>query len=262
MEQTTNSEKNTDVFNDDMLAEILSTVKVESEKKQPTTLVGNINELKKKAIYYYNSNRFQEALKTVEDAIRILPGDLELNFFEAQCLYRINELDRAEIILKNLLNLDDKGKFLPLPRLYALVLLKANKFSRAEKNLKSLIQIYKNDIQLRNMLAFSYEKQDKLNDALNVLQDILREDKNNPNACNSLAYIYYRKESDLDKALELIKFALKKEPENPAFMDTYAMLLHKSGKENEAIEILKKALQLDPKNSGLLIHISELLQKK
>ncbi|MDH4200317.1 MAG: hypothetical protein OEV66_08070 [Spirochaetia bacterium] len=222
--------------------------------------VENILDMKKRANFLYQGNRHKEALTILEDAIKLLPGDIELNFFQAQCLYHLGEIDRVEIIVGNLLHSDDKQKIIQLPRMYAFSLLRKKKFSKAEKFLEKNIPLYGFDIQLRNMYGFSLEQQDKLNDAEIVFSDILTQEPENANANNSLAYIYYRYKKNYQHALTLAEKALYYEPENPAFLDTCAMIKFALGDATGARENLQTALRIAPGNTTILEHLGKVLE--
>ncbi|MDH5721441.1 MAG: tetratricopeptide repeat protein [Spirochaetia bacterium] len=220
----------------------------------------NLVDLRNEATSLYRRKQFVEALGRLEDAIRILPGDLELLFFEAQCLYQLGNLDRAEKILSQLFELDEGRELTHLPRMLGLCLLKLEKYKEAEKFLKNITENYRNDIQLKGMLGFALERQDKLDDAALLFERIIKEDPENVNACNSLAYIYYRQNKRLDKALSLVKRALRKEPENAAYLDTIGMILFKRGDTTQARKSLKKAVKLAPQNKTIMSHLGEMLR--
>jgi Flp pilus assembly protein TadD len=222
--------------------------------------VSNIIESKRKAKFLFQNNRYKEALQILEDALKVLPGDIELNFFQAQCLFHLGQIDRVEILLESLLNSDDTHKIIQLPRMFAFCLLKKQNFKKAEKFLNDSIKYYQNDIQLRSMYGFSLEQQNKLSEAENVFSDILTQDPDNANANNSLAYIYFRNNLNLQYALTLAEKALSFEPQNPSFLDTAAMIKFKLGDVNGARTTLQKALNLAPSNSVILEHLGIILE--
>lgn len=222
--------------------------------------IENIIDIKKRANFVFQNHRYKEALEIIEDAIKLLPGDIDLNFFQAQCLFHLGEVDRVEVILKNLLQSDEKRKIIQLPRLYAYSLLKSKKFAKAQDFLELNIPPYKHDIQMRNMLGFALEQQNKLTDAENIFSDILTQEPENANANNSLAYIYYKYNQNLPYALSLVEKAVFYEPENPAFLDTLAMIKFAMGNAEEAREALQKALTIAPSNAVLLEHLGKVLE--
>lgn len=217
-----------------------------------------IGKLKKTALLHYQNKRPLEALKVLEKAISILPGDLELIYYEALCLFQLQKYERVATILSELEKLDEEKILSGLGKIRSMCLLRTSQFTQAENYIRDLLIQNKNDRQLLNMLAYSLERQDKLNDAKIVLQRILEKDEYNINACNSLAYVLYRRDENLSKALELIRRALNSEPENPLYLHTLGMVLHKKGQKLQAITALKKAIFFDPKNATIQKHFEEL----
>lgn len=223
--------------------------------------IDEVLRLKKSASTYYAQTKYIEALSALEKAIKIVPGDLELLFFEAQCLYQLNNLDQSEIILRQLIQLDEESHIKQLSKFYAIILLKKNKFKEAEEFLQNEIPTSaKNyDNQLLNMLGYAFERQNKLAEAEKIFKRVIKDDPENPNACNSLAFIFARLEIELPEALILVKRALKKEPRNPAYLDTLAYVYVKKGNKTAAVKTYKKALAIEPGNSTIMEHLSSAL---
>lgn len=223
--------------------------------------IDEVLRLKKSASTYYAQTKYIEALSALEKAIKIVPGDLELLYFEAQCLYQLNNLDQSEIILRQLVELDEESHIKQLPKFYAIILLKKNKFKEAEEFLQNEIPTSaKNyDNQLLNMLGYALERQNKLAEAEKIFKRVIKDDPENPNACNSLAFIFARLEIELSEALTLVKRALKKEPRNPAYLDTLAYIYVKRGNKTAAVNTYKKALAIEPGNSTIMEHLSSAL---
>jgi|GEM_PF-1783193 len=231
-----------------------------NQKEYNVVQIENIMEMRKKANFVFQNQRYKEALAIIEDAIKLLPGDIDLNFFQAQCLFHLGDTHRVEVILKNLLQSDEKHKIVQIPRMYAYSLLKSKKFAQAREFLETIIPVYNYDIQMRNMLGFALEQQNKIAEAESVFGDILTQDAENANANNSLAYIYYKLNKNLPFALTLAQKALFYEPQNPSFLDTFAMIQYAMGNHEEAREALQKALSISPTNAILLEHLGKVLE--
>lgn len=223
--------------------------------------IDEVLRLKKSAAMFYAQTKYVEALADLEQAIKIVPGDLELLFFEAQCLFQLKNLDQSEIILSQLVELDEDSHLQQLPKFYAITLLRKGKFKEAESFLQDQIPTSaKNyDNQLLNMLGYSLERQNKLQEAEKIFKRVIKDDPENPNACNSLAFILARMEIDLGEALILVNRALKKEARNPAYLDTLAYIYVKKGNKTAAANTYKKALAIDPGNQTIMEHLSKAL---
>jgi len=236
--------------------------KESQDKKNELNIVEveNILEIKNKATFFYQNGRYSDAIKMIEEALRLLPGDLELNYFYAQCFFMSGNLERAHIILSNLLTHDDNKKFIPLTHLYGYCLLKMEKFTQAEKFLKEKQALFPQDTRIQNMLGYALERQNKLIEARDLVIKILTRKPNDPNANNSLAYIYYRLKMNLEEGRQMAMTALNAEPENPSFLDTFGMISFELGDINNARINLQKALSIEPTNKTLLEHLNQILE--
>ena len=217
-------------------------------------------ELKSQAVNLYKRNKHLETLSVLEKAINILPGDLDLLYYEALCLFQLGTIDKATQIFEKLVELD-KGHSLPsLPKMYSLCLLRLERFQEAEKYLAAILDQHSYDTQFQNMIGYAQERLGKLLDAEVTFKSILNDHAENHNALNSLAYVYYRQNSNLDEALNLVNKALELSPENPAYLDTLGVIQFKRGKVDSARKTLKRALKRAPGSSEILAHINEIFK--
>jgi tetratricopeptide (TPR) repeat protein len=82
-----------------------------------------------------------------------------------------------------------------------------------------------------------------LNDALGVYESLLQKMPNNTSVLNNVAYILADNNKDLDKALEYAQRAYEAKPDDPEYLDTYAIVLHKKGRNSEAVQFVQTAIQ-------------------
>jgi tetratricopeptide (TPR) repeat protein len=95
-------------------------------------------------------------------------------------------------------------------------------------------------------LAMAYIKtsdNNYLNNALGVYESLLEKMPNNTSILNNVAYILADNNKDLDKALEYAKRACEARPDDPEYLDTYALVLHKKGRNSEAVQYEQAAIQ-------------------
>lgn len=268
----TQNKKEAGVENDHWLEEVLSSsdgdsfiehfltgesASHSSQDEFSVVQLDNVQEIRNKAHIQYNAGKYQDALKSIEDAIRILPGDLDLNYFQAQCLYQLGQLQRVEVILKNLMKMDESTEFIQLPRMLAFTLLKEDKFLEAEKFLKEAMVSYPDDLQIKHMYGVCCERQKNYPMAEAMFNQILNADPDHGNAHNSIAYILYLQNKDLHNASMHVQRALAHNPDNPAYLDTWGVLQAALGDKKAALETLQRAARLAPGNKVILAHINE-----
>ena len=205
--------------------------------------------------------KYLESLNELEEAIRISPNNIELILYEALCLYHLDNIDKASNLMEQLYKIDSDKMIHNLPKICCIVLLKAGKIKKAEKIIEENLTNNPDDFQFLNMLGYAYEKKSKYKKAEDIYCSILDRDKENTNACNSMAYILALQKKNLEEAHDLVTMALKKEPKNPAYLDTEGMILAAQGDFKNAIVKLKEALSYASDNIEILKHITEIVSK-
>lgn len=111
------------------------------------------------------------------------------------------------------------------------------------------------DVGLRISKAGILESQGKVEEAITVYEQVLKERPNSEIVINNLASLLADHRQDkpsLERAYQLAQRF--KSTEVPYFMDTYAWASHKVGKHDEAVIVLKKALEKLPQVAAIHYH--------
>jgi Tfp pilus assembly protein PilF len=111
-------------------------------------------------------------------------------------------------------------------------------------------------------LATAQQNAGNFKAAETTLRDILAESPNNPIAQNNLGYFLAERNEKLDEALKLIQQALKSDPDNPSYLDSLGWVYFKQGKLDLAEENLKKALKFDASSATIHEHLGDVYQKQ
>jgi tetratricopeptide (TPR) repeat protein len=94
------------------------------------------------------------------------------------------------------------------------------------------------------LLAYEHTSdKNYLETAIADYKSLLTKMPNNIGVLNNLAYLLAHNNEKLPEALEYAKRALDAQPNNAVFLDTYAYVLHKTGRNSQAAEFLTAALQ-------------------
>jgi len=97
-----------------------------------------------------------------------------------------------------------------------------------------------------DLLTTAYERtSDKgyLAKAIAVYESLRAKMPNNSSVLNNLAYMLAQDDRRLAEALEYAKTAVEQSPDVAGYLDTYAYILHKNGKDTEAVPMLAAAIQ-------------------
>ncbi len=97
--------------------------------------------------------------------------------------------------------------------------------------------------------------------AENTLRDILRQTPRNPIALNNLGYFLVERNVKLDEALDLIQQAVRIDPTNPSYLDSLGWAYFKLGKFAEAEKYLKEAAKIDTGSATIQEHLGDVYQK-
>ncbi len=97
--------------------------------------------------------------------------------------------------------------------------------------------------QIKQILAESYQKLERYEDADKLFRSIIREEPKNHLIINNFSYYLALRGESLDEARRLSYQLILDNPENGTFLDTYAWVLYMSGEYQEAEKFINKALQ-------------------
>ena len=126
----------------------------------------------------------------------------------------------------------------------ALLLDEMGKPSQAIKTLEDAIIQFPNNERLLYYLATEYDKNNRKDDALNIMENIIKLNPDNPEALNYVGYIYISKKINTEKAKEFISRALKILPDDPYVMDSMGWMYFNTGDYKNAVIQLEKALDV------------------
>ncbi len=82
-----------------------------------------------------------------------------------------------------------------------------------------------------------------LRGAIRVYESLAEKMPTNSNVLNNLAYMLAKNDERLDEARRHVERALSAEPDHAAYLDTYALVLHKQGDAAAAVQAITAAIQ-------------------
>jgi Tfp pilus assembly protein PilF len=112
------------------------------------------------------------------------------------------------------------------------------------------------------MLATAQQTAGDLQGAETTLREILKQSPQNPIALNNLGYFLAERGEKLEEALNLIEQAVQSNPTNPSYLDSLGWAYFKLGKHVEAEKYLKNALRFDNSSSTIHEHLGDVYQKQ
>jgi predicted Zn-dependent protease len=114
----------------------------------------------------------------------------------------------------------------------------------------------------RLTLATAQQNSGDFKGAEATLRELLKETPGNPIALNNLGYFLLERDERFEEALDLIQQAVKVDPTNPSYLDSLGWAFFKLGKLPEAEKNLKDALQFDSSSGTIHEHLGDVYQKQ
>lgn len=205
-----------------------------------------------------------EALQAVRNARQRFAGEVRLLRQEALTLGELGRADEALGLLRPRLKGDasDFEEYLFMSSL----LISAGRGSEAVEAARKAVSLASAEEpgQATNALIMLSSAQERAGDpkgAEATLRQILAKDADNPTALNNLGYFLTEREERLEEALGLIERAVRADPQNPSFLDSLGWAYFKLGKLKEAERYLSDAARRNPTSATIQEHLGDLFKK-
>lgn len=106
-------------------------------------------------------------------------------------------------------------------------------------------------------------QQDRYQDGVEWLEQVLDEFPRDPGALNDLGYVWSEKGVRLERSLRMVQEAVQAEPENAAYQDSLGWALFRLGRHEESLKHLEKAVELQGEevDGVILDHLGDVRMK-
>ncbi|MFC1824946.1 tetratricopeptide repeat protein [Thermodesulfobacteriota bacterium] len=120
----------------------------------------------------------------------------------------------------------------------------------------------KENIDLMFRLAVILDKSGKKEECLQSMRKILMINANHADALNYIGYTYAEQGIRLDEALDLVQKALKLKPNSGYIIDSLGWVYYQKGMYDEAMTSLEKAASLTPDDPTISEHLGDVYYRK
>ena len=206
----------------------------------------------------------EEALTAAREARRRFPEETRLLRLEAFTLADLGRVDEAVALIRPRITggPGDYEEYLVLSS----VLMSAGRGTEAVEAARQALGLASSDEpqQATNALLMLSSAQERAGDAKGseeTLRRILAKDPQNATALNNLGYFLAERNDRLPEALDMIQRAVRVEPTNPSFLDSLGWVYFKLGKLPEAERYLSDAARRNPASATIQEHLGDLFQR-
>ncbi len=226
-------------------------------ENDPTADIQGVNLLR-------TQGKREEALDAVRAARKRFPDEIRLLRLEAFTLADLGRVDAALELIRPRLKGEpgDHDEYV----IIASLLMNAGRGKEAIEAARKALEFAAADEpdQATNALLLLSSAQERAGDVKgseDTLRRILTKEPNNPTALNNLGYFLAERNERLPEALELVQRAVRAEPANPSFLDSLGWIYFRLGKLKEAERYLSDAARRNPASNTIQEHLGDLFQK-
>jgi tetratricopeptide (TPR) repeat protein len=206
-----------------------------------------------------------EALEAVRQARTRHPENDVLLRLEASTLADLGRVDEAANIFRQRIKgvPEDYNEYLALANLY----MEAGRGREAVEAARKALDIAPQDqpqltTQALIMLSSAQERAGDAKGSEETLRRILAKEPDNATALNNLGYFLVERNERLEEALAMIQRALRTEPNNASFLDSLGWAHFRLGQLEEAERYLSDAARRNPTSVAIQEHLGDLYKKR
>ncbi|HEX8142617.1 MAG TPA: tetratricopeptide repeat protein [Pyrinomonadaceae bacterium] len=212
-----------------------------------------------------NQGRRQEALSAIRSARLRFPDEDPFVNLEAATLTDLGRIDEAITLLRGRLrgSLEDFDTYRMISGLNTQAGRGREAIEAARKMLE-LAPAERQDLVNAALLTLS-SAQERAGDkkgSEESLRRVLAREPNNATALNNLGYFLVERNERLNEALEMIQKAVRAEPTNSSFLDSLGWAYFKLGKLDEAERHLSEAARRDATSATIHDHLGDLYHRR
>jgi tetratricopeptide (TPR) repeat protein len=208
--------------------------------------------------------RHDEALAAARSARQRLPEELSLLRLEAYTLVDLGRVEEATGLFRQRLKgaPSDYDEYAMITSL----LIGAGRGGEAVQAARKALELAPADDPGRTtgallLLSSAQERAGDAKGAVETLQQVLAKDPENATALNNLGYFLTEHDERLNEALGMIQRAVNAQPTNPSFLDSLGWIHFKLGKLKEAERYLNDAARRNPTSAAIQEHLGDLFQR-
>ncbi len=201
-----------------------------------------------------NDKNFEEAEKLFRSAMNIEPGEIKYwaNLMGALDLQK-EDAELLEVTSEAVSKFPESAFFMEM---HGNVLTTLERYEEASNALRQSILIDSTRLSPYQSLGYLYHHQKDWGKSAEIYNAALKLDPGNPLILNNYAYMLSSQNDRLKDALEMVENALKLEPDNPTFLDTRGWVFYQLGQYEKALTDILEASEGEGENVEIYEHLA------
>jgi tetratricopeptide (TPR) repeat protein len=215
-----------------------------------------MNESLERGVKLYHAHRFEQALSELRALETEGGGGPEIDYYIGLALTQVGKFEDALLSLEKVVNshfsfLHIMQARMVLGYIYSVT----GRFRLAEFEFTKVNEMGLQSSQALAALGYVLYAQKKIPESIETLKKALELEPKNPNALNSLGFIYAEEKIDMGGAVSLCRQAVDIAPRNAAYLDSLGWAYFRQGNFFEARANFRKALDLASGNKDIAAHM-------
>jgi tetratricopeptide (TPR) repeat protein len=211
---------------------------------------------------YRDAKQWSQATATAQEAVQKFPTDRSLKLMLAGQLADTGQPDQALAQARSLLKgtPEDREVYLNLGNMY----MRLKRWKEADESLNKALALstkQEDKDYVNFVIASSYERQKKYDEAETMFKQLLSNDPNNAMVLNYLGYMLADRGVRVEEALGYLKKAVRLDPQNGAYLDSIGWAYFKKGDLVLAEENLRRATDRMGSDPTVQDHLGEVYAK-
>jgi tetratricopeptide (TPR) repeat protein len=211
---------------------------------------------------YRQGKEYTKAEQEAEVAVKKWPSDRAVHLAHARVQADMGKVDPAAAEVKKLIDSKNEREMnLELAQLYD----KGKKYDELGKVLDAAEKLSNSQEEKQTiwfMRGAMYEKMKNLEKSEAEFRKILKVSPDSAGTLNYLGYMLADRNQRLNEALEMIQKAVDQDPNNGAYLDSLGWVYLKLGRLPEAETNLRKAIEFTPRDATVHDHLGDVLIKE
>ena len=198
---------------------------------------------------YFRQNKFEQMAEALEQAVKVLPDDFQINLLLGVAYNRLGRNEDAVHVLETAVTLNPKN--IDALSTLALTYDTMKRFQDSDRIYEQAIKLDpKNHLILNNYGYSLADRGIELERALKMAEEAVRQQPENSSYLDTLGWVYFRL-GDYQKARQYVSDAVKAGDASAVIQEHLGDIYSKLNQPDKALEYWQKAYEIDSSNQAL-----------